>query len=260
MRVLVACAVLAGALLPAGAGAQTLSLTESQALARLSGESPRVQSVRAAVDVARAEVLVAGRWPNPRLMYNRESVVGISEHMLMVSQVLPVTGRRRFDVGAASARVDAAASRADDEVRRLRADLRLSFTDLWAAQTRERELGRSLDRLRDLAEVLGRREAAGEAAGFDRLRADREAIDVEADRAAVAAERTRAQAMLVRFFPTVPDGSIETVMTERPPTTLPSMEDLVARAEASRPDLLGLRYELEATALDERAAGRRDAA
>jgi len=177
--------------------------------------------------------------------------------MLMVSQVLPVTGRRRLDVRAASARVDAAGSRADEELRRLRADLRLSFMDLWVAQTRERELTRSRDRLRDLAEVLGRREAAGEAAGFDRLRADREAIDVEADRAAAAAERMRAQAMLVRFFPTVPDGSVEAVTTERPPTTLPSMEDLVARAEASRPNLLSLQYELEATALDERAAGRR---
>ena len=124
MRVLVACAVLA-AVLPAGAGAQTLSLTESQALARLSAESPRIQSVRAAVDIARADVLAAGRLPNPRLIFNREAVAGIAENMVMVSQVLPVTGRRRLDVGAASARVDAAASRADDEILRFRADLRL---------------------------------------------------------------------------------------------------------------------------------------
>ena len=102
MRVLVACAVVAGALLPAGAGAQTLSLTESQALARFSIESPRVQAVRAAVDVAQAEVLAAGRWPNPRLTYNRESVVGISESMFLVSQVLPLTGRRSLDARAAS--------------------------------------------------------------------------------------------------------------------------------------------------------------
>ena len=257
MRVLVVCAVFVAALLPAGARAQMLSLTESQALARLSLESPRVQAVRAAVDIARADVLAAGRLPNPRVIFNREAVAGIEEHMLMVSQVLPVTGRRRLDVSAASARVDAATSRADDEIRRLRADLRLSFTDLWAAQTRERELTRSRDRLRDLAEVLGRREAAGEAAGFDRLRADREAIDVEADRATAAAERARAQAMLVSFFPTAPDGIVEAMMTERPPAMLPSLEDLVARAEASRPNLLGLRHELEAAALAERAAGRR---
>jgi cobalt-zinc-cadmium efflux system outer membrane protein len=257
MRVLVACATLAGFLLPVGVGAQTLSLTESQALARLSIESPRVQTVLAAVDVARAEVLAAGRWPNPRLTYNRESVVGISENMFLISQVLPLTGRRGFDVRAASERVEAVSSRADDEVRRLRADLRLAFADLWEAQTLERELVRSRDRLRDLAEVLRRREAAGEAAGFDRLRADREAIDVEADRAEAAAQRAQALAMLVSFFPSVPEGQVDVVMADRPAPMVPALEALIVRAEAVRPDLLALRHELEAARFAGRAAGRR---
>ena len=256
MRALVLRAVLAAGLLPAAAGAQTLSLTESQALSRLSAESPRVQAVRAAVDVARADVLAAGRWPNPRVTFNREAVAGITENMLLVSQVLPVTGRRRLDVGAASARVDAATSRADDEIRRLRADLRLSFTDLWVAQARERELARSRDRLRDLADVLGRREAAGEVAGFDRLRADREAIDVEADRAAAAAERARAQALLVSFFPSAPEGIVEAVTTARQVQMVPPLEELIVRAEALRPDLVALEHELEAATLAGRAAGR----
>ena len=76
----------------------------------------------------------------------------------MVSQVLPITGRRGLDVSAAAARVDAASSRADARLRRLRADVRLAFTDLWAAQVRERELARSRDRLRDLG---GRARPAG---------------------------------------------------------------------------------------------------
>src|SRR5688572_1136472 len=158
MRVLHVRVVLATALLPVAAGAQTLSLTESQAIMRLSAESPRVQAVRAAVDVARADVLAAGRWPNPRVTFNREAVAGVTENMVTVSQPLPLTGRRRFDLAAASARVEATASRADDQVRRLRADVRRAFTDLWMAQTRERELTQSRDRLRELAVVLGRRE------------------------------------------------------------------------------------------------------
>lgn len=257
MRVIVAYALCGVALLPAGVAGQTVSLTESQALARLSAESPRVQAARAAVDVAQAEVLAAGRWPNPRLTYNRESVAGISESMFMVSQSLPVTGRRRLDAEAASERANAVGSRVDDELRRLRADLRLAFAELWAAQSSERELTRGRDRLRDLAEVIGRREAAGEAAGFDRLRADREAIDVEADRAEVAAQRARAQAMLVSFFPSVPAGQVEVVMAERPAPMVPPLGALVARAEAGRPALVALGYELEAAALAQRAASRR---
>jgi len=177
--------------------------------------------------------------------------------MLLVSQVLPLTGRRGLDVRAASARVDAVSSRVDDEIRRLRADLRVAYTDLLAAQSRERELARSRDRLRDLAEVIGRREAAGEAAGFDRLRADREAIDIESDRAVAATERARAQAMLVSFFPSALEGVVEAVTTERAMMLLPPLEDLIARAEASQPSLLALGHELEAATLAERAAGRR---
>src|SRR3990170_328301 len=107
MRVHVLRAAIGLVCLPAITGAQTLSLTEAQAVSRLSSESPRVQAVRAAVDVARADVLAAARWPNPRVTFNREAVAGITEDMLMVSQVLPITGRRRLELSAATARVEA---------------------------------------------------------------------------------------------------------------------------------------------------------
>jgi cobalt-zinc-cadmium efflux system outer membrane protein len=244
-------------LFPVAAGAQTLSLTESQALTRLSTESPRVQAVRAAVDVSRAEVVSASRWPNPRVTFNREAVAGVTENMVTVSQPLPLTGRRRFDVAAASARVDATASRADDAVRRLRADVRRAFTDLWMAQTRERELTQSRDRLRELAVVLGRREAAGESAGFDQLRAEREIIDVEADRAAAASERARAQGTLVSFFADIPDADvIEAVRPSLSVVALPPVDQLTAHAQ-TRSAFVALQRELDATEFAQLAASRR---
>jgi outer membrane protein, heavy metal efflux system len=260
MRLLIFC-VAVGVFLPATSVAQTLSLTESQALARLSAESPRMQAVRAAVDVARADVLSAARWPNPRVTFNREAVAGITENMLMVAQVLPVAGRRRFEVSAASARVEAASSRADDAVRRLRADLRLAYTNLWAAQARERELARSRDQLRELADVIGRRETAGEAAGFDRLRAEREVIDVEADRAAAAIERVQAQGILASFFAAAP--VVDVIGASRPEpsstveTRLPTVEELMATAERMRGEFAALQRELDAAAFLEQAAARR---
>jgi outer membrane protein TolC len=254
----VICAVLAAIVLPASVGAQTVSLTESQALSRLSDESPRVQAARAAVDVARAGVLDAARWPNPRVTYNREAVAGVTENMVMVAQLLPVAGRRRFEMSAASARVDAASSRADDAVRRLRADVRLAFTDLWAAQERERELARSRDQLRDVAQVIARRESAGEAAGFDRLRADREVVEIEADRAAAAAERAQAQGVLASFFAAPPSGDvIEAVRPQASTAMLPPIDELVARAGQVRGQLTALQRELDAASFLEQAASRR---
>ena len=154
MRIVVLCATLAALLLPSSGGAQSLPLTESEVLTRLSPNSPRVRAIRAAIEVARADVLVAGRWPNPRVTFDRESVAGVTENMTMVAQLLPITGRRGLEVHAASALVDASSSRSDDAVRRARVDLRLAFAQLVAAQVRERELATARDRLRELAEIL----------------------------------------------------------------------------------------------------------
>jgi outer membrane protein, heavy metal efflux system len=258
MRALVLCAVLAAVVLPSSAGAQSLSMTESEVLARLSPKSPRVRAIRAAVDVARADVLAAARWPNPRVTFDRESVAGVTEVMTMVAQPVPISGHRGLVVDAATALVEASSSRADDEMRRARADLRVSFAQLMTAQVRERELTTSRDRLRALADVLAKREAAGDAAGFDRLRAEREVFDVDADRAVAASERARAQATLASFFEAPADATrIVAVAPAASNAPLPPVEALVEQAESMRGELLALRKEIEAARFSERAADRR---
>jgi cobalt-zinc-cadmium efflux system outer membrane protein len=258
MRTFLVCAASAAVLMPASASAQAVSLTESEILAQLGRESPRVQAARAVVDVVRADILAAARWPNPRVTFNREAVAGIAEEMLMVSQALPITGRRRLDVRAATARVEASSYRAEDQVRRVRADLRLAFTDLWAAQEREQELARSRDRLDELAGILGKREAAGEAAGFDRLRAEREVLDTEASRAVATTERAQAQAILTSFLAAPREAAvIEAVRPAAQTATVPTVDELMVRAETSRGALVALARERDAAVLAERAAARR---
>src|SRR5438309_2785718 len=154
MRTVVLCTTLAALLMPTSGGAQSLTLTEPEALARLSPTSPRVRAIRAGIDVARADVLAAGRWPNPRVTVDRESVAGVTEYLTMVAQPLPITGRRRLEIEAASALVDASTTRTDDLLRRARADLRLAFAQLVAAQAREQSLTSARDRLRELADIL----------------------------------------------------------------------------------------------------------
>jgi cobalt-zinc-cadmium efflux system outer membrane protein len=258
MRVVVCCATFAAIAFPSVAAAQSLTLTEADALARLSAGSPRVRAMRAGIDIARVEVLAAGRWPNPRVTYDRESVSGITEHITMVAQPLPITGRRGFEVDAASAMVAATTNRSDDEMRRLRADLRLAFADLVAAQTRERELTAARDRLRGLSEVLTKREAAGDAAGFDRLRAEREVLEIEADRAAAGVERARAQGALSGFFTDVADPSrLTAVGVSSVPAEVPPVAALVEQSETSRGEIVALRHEIEAAGFSQRAADRR---
>lgn len=259
MRAHVVRAILAAAVwLPAGVAAQTVSITEPEALARLSAESPRVRAIRSAIDLARAEVLDASRWPNPRINLDREAVAGVSETMFTVLQALPVTGRRSLERDSASALVEASVNRADEAVRRTRADLRHAYADLVAAQIREREFTRSRNRLQELTAILEKREAAGDAAGFDRLRSERDVIDAEADRQAAAGDRTRAQATLAGFFPAGTDPSrlaaVEPAVQVR---ELPPVDLLVEEAIRTRGDILALRQEIESARFAARAADRR---
>jgi outer membrane protein TolC len=257
MRTVLFCAAAMACLTPHSVGAQAAVLTESEALARLSADSPRIRAIRAGIDVARMDILAAGRTPNPRFNWDRQSVAGVSEHLVTVSQPLPVTGRRALEVQSASARAAARSSRTDDEVRRVRADLRLAFADLQAAQNRERELERARDRLQVLTGALAAREAQGDAAGFDRLRAEREVLDVEADRVLAATDRARAQATLAGFFTDVGDPSHIIVSDSRAPApAIPSLEALLEQAETRRGELAAFHSDLEAARFADRAASR----
>ena len=89
MRTRLWCVVVACVSITAPAAAQTV-LTEADALARLSADSPRVRAIRAGVELARADVLAAKRWPNPRMTFNRESVASVTENIVTVTQPLPI--------------------------------------------------------------------------------------------------------------------------------------------------------------------------
>ena len=250
---------LVGALLGAStlASGQTV-LSESDAIARLSADSPRVRAIQSGIAVARADVLMASRWPNPRLYVGREAVSGVSETITTVLQPLPVTGQRRFEIQAADAMVEATRFRADDGLRRARADLRLAYADLVAAQARERELTAARDRLQQLVTILSNREREGDAAGFDRLRAEREVLDVDADRVIAAADRARAQGRLVGFFAADTDPSTlvaaDAVVAVR---DVPPIDVLVDQAERTRGELLALKKEMDSAQFASRAADRR---
>jgi len=259
MRCVVPCAALVMALVPSPGRAQSLSLSEADVLARLSVESPRVRAIRAGIDIARAETLAAGRWPNPRFIEDRESVAGVTEYLTMVAQPLPITGRRGLEVQAATALVDAASLRSDDALRRARADLRVAYAQLVAAQSRERTLAASRDRLKELAEILTRREAQGDAAGFDRLRAEREVADLEADLGVAATERARAQAAVVGFFgePADPSRVVATGASRAAAATVPGIDALMETALSARGDFRALQKDADAAAFAARAADRR---
>ncbi len=238
------------------AGAQQ-PLTEGEALARVSLGSPRARAIRAQADLVRADALAARRFANPSVTASREAVSGTAERYLLFSQTLPITGRRALQIASAGQDVAAADLRVDDSTRRLRADARRAFVDLSIEEALERELEGALGALRGLVDVLTKRENAGDAATFDRLRAEREALDMAAALSEAHARRASAQGQLAAFFYPTPDPSTvhaAPLSTDRAP--LPPADALVARAEAARPDLQAFERDIESARLAVRAAGR----
>jgi cobalt-zinc-cadmium efflux system outer membrane protein len=259
MRMRTWCVALALLFVAIPVAGQTV-LSEADALARLSTDSPRARAIRAGVEIARADVLAASRWPNPQPSFTRESVAGVTEYLTTVSQLLPITGRRKLDIAAASALVAASSSRADDEVRRLRTDLRLAYAQLASAQARERELTDAVKRLQELRDVLAKRESEGDAAGFDQLRAQREVLDFQSDLVIASTDRARAQATLAGFFADVTDPSqivAAGLPSSAPSTPLPALPALLGQAETTRGELVAYRHEVEAAGFAARAADRR---
>jgi outer membrane protein TolC len=234
-----------------GAAAAQQVLTEADAVARLSLESPRARAALAEVDLVTADAMAAARFPNPSFTVSREAVAGASEGYFLVSQSLPIWGRRGLQADGAAEQIRAAEFRAEDLRRHLRAEVRRAFVDLSIVEARERELEAALAALQSLVDVLGRREAAGDAAGYDRLRAGREA------HGEARARRNRAQSALAAYFFPPPDPAAlhaAPLAADQPP--LPGADDLMARAQAARPDLLALGRDIDAARLQGQAAAR----
>ena len=187
---------------------------------------------------------------------DRESVGGVTEHHHGRAATTD-HGAPRIRGQAASALVSASTSRADDEVRRLRADMRVAFAQLTAAQARERELADARDRLRSLANILARREMEGDAAGFDRLRAEREILDVETDLVIATTERARAQATLAGFFANGADLATGGRRRFQSAGRSAAVEALLEQAESVRGDLRAFQFESDAAGFAARAAERR---
>ena len=253
-RFLAAAAAVCG---PAAAVASGQALTEEEALRRLRSGHPQIEALRAAVAELAASVRQPTLVANPTVTFTREDAGSGSDDFLLVSQELPLRGRRRLLGEAAARAVTAAEARADDARLVFETRLRLAFADLLLAQARARVLDVGVAELRRLVTVLQAREREGEGSRFDRLRAEREVADVEADREAAGIERLTAEAHVTSFLePGASPDSLSAAGDLVEAAPLEGLEGLVARALDQRADYRALAASEDRWAVERRAANR----
>ena len=242
---------------PAAAAVAGQTLTEDEALDRLRAEHPRLEALRASVEELSASVRQPSLPANPTVTFTREDAGLGSDDFLLVSQELPLRGRRRLLGEAARQAVSAAEGRAADARLAFESRLRVAFADLLLAQARELELEAGAGELQRLVTVLGLREREGEGSRFDRLRAEREVADVEADREAASIRRAAARAHVASFFaPGTPAAGLAATgdLTDVAPPA--AVDALVERALARRADYRALAASESRWATERRAAER----
>ena len=230
--------------------------TEKEALRRFAVENQRARAYAARVDVTRAETKVRTLLPTPSVSYSREDAV-TKEDYLLVEQPIPVNGRLGLLRRAGDAAINSQREQSNYDLHQLRANLREAFYELLLAQQREEVIRKGLSDLHELVRVLAEREREGEGSAFDRLRAERELANIQADLISTEAMTARGRTQVASFFaPGTEAGSILAVGQFDISRALPDLAVLIARALEVRGDRRAQEEQLQQFSWEQRAAER----
>lgn len=228
--------------------------TETAVVERFLKQTPYLRESRARVAIAQAEAQSRTLYPNPALLYERESA-GLTE-FFQAEQTLPVSGRLKLLREAGASSVQAAEADAAFSLWQARTSLRQAFYRLLASQNRETVYAANLENIDDVLRVLRERELQGEGSKFDRLRTQREQAELLSElallRSVTALDRARLLAFLSADLPgpAAVSGDLAT-----PPMNL-NAADLTTRALAARADYRAEQQRVQRYRTEQRAAER----
>ena len=233
------------------------TLTELEAVERFMTNDPRVRALETRVDEIRAEQADRPRWSNPGVFYSQETTADVKDVFVLARQELPVTGRLGLFREAGRIAVETTQADVRSQIAQLQAKVRHAFTDLVLAQEREAALQQGLIELQDVVRILRLREEAGEASTFDRMRADRELMNWEAEMDSARVARVEAQGRLVPYLgPDVVPVSLVASGRLDPGARLPPLAMLVEQALSNRMDYRSTALSIAQFDAERRAAER----
>ena len=237
------------------ASAQTL--TETQALTRMRMEHPLIHVLRFRVNELAADARERSLLANPTVSYTREDAGLSVDDFVLVTQELPLRGRRGLLEEGSGQALATAEARADADLLAFETRLRLAFTDLLLAQARTEALETGVSELTRLVDVLRAREEQGEGSRFDRLRAEREVAEIGTDLDTVTVDRGTAQARIAAFFaPGTDPAGLRAAGRLAADGAVPDIASLLTQALADRPDYRALTFGEARWDTERRAAER----
>ena len=182
-----------------GSPAVAEGLTEREVLRQFLEQSPQARELRARTAALKAELQTRSLFPNPSVSYSRESA-GFTE-FFEAQQALPINGRLGYLKKATVAAASASEADARFTLWGLRCDVRAAFHALVRAQVRGSALQQAIDEIGKVIRILAEREKEGEGSKYDRLRAEREAVELRAELAVAETLTIQARSNLLAYLP-----------------------------------------------------------
>ncbi|MSV28887.1 MAG: TolC family protein [Bryobacterales bacterium] len=226
--------------------------TEARVLELFARQSPQAEAARARIAVTRADASGRGLYGNPSFSYSREGAG--STEFFQAEMTLPLTGRIGILRQAVAPSVGAAEAEAEALIWELRTEVRLAFYRLLALQDRQEVLNATIRDLQEVIRVLAAREKEGEGSRFDRLRWEREIVEIRVEQALVQAQSSQARSRMLEFLPDTEIAKVEGAID--PVGELPGLAELLTQALASRSEIRADNQLAVRLRLEQLAAGR----
>ncbi len=232
-------------LLVAATPACALVVNLPQALELARTGNPTLRVAAADVDAARGRHHQAELWPtNPVLWVEGAAhTVGSAaffDRAISLDQEIEIGGQRKIRISAAGHEVSRAESLLDDRQRTLDGEVRRAFFGLAAADRRRSLADDAALLATRLREAARRRLATGDIGGVDLDLATVEAARRDQARSLSETEHLRAATRLAAALGVVDAAALEVADTDAEASgPARSLEGLIARALAARPDVLG---------------------
>jgi outer membrane protein, heavy metal efflux system len=227
--------------------------TEQSVLQRFLEQNPITRETRARMAIAEAETSGRTLWSNPSIGISREGA-GRTE-FYQASQPLPLSGRFPLIRQAGTLQGEVLNAEGGFSLWLARCSLRAAFYRTLASQERH-AIWRDADgELVRVIATLREREQEGEGSKLDRLRAERERVEMATTASLVGADMASSRAEMLSFLPTqIAAGPLRGSLTSAEPRE--SFPDWVQRALANRLDIQAERRRLEQFRKEQQVASR----
>ncbi len=221
--------------------------------------NPEIQAARRAVEAKRARIPQARAWPDPMVTvgyggnllppYTLMRADPSSARQFMAVQEIPYPGKTRLRGQIATRDADAEALNYEAVSRRVAAQVKQAYFDLYFTDQSLATLRKDRELLEKFAKISEIRYSVGKAAQQDVLKAQVELSRLKERETVLEQGRHTLQAQLNSLRNLPPDTPLGSTAEARPSVLAHSLDELEKAAEASFPELRRARTMVEANRL-----------